>query len=57
MIYLIYAPRYAATKGVTVAAATKLIFGVAFTNGIAEAMLAVLISIPVVLAVNKMRKN
>jgi uncharacterized membrane protein len=57
MIYLIYASRYAATKGVTVAAAGKLIFGVAFTNGIVEAILAVIISIPVVLAIKKMRKN
>jgi uncharacterized membrane protein len=57
MIYLIYAPRYAATKGVTVAAAAKLIFGVAFTNGIVEAMLAVMISVPVILAIKKMRKN
>lgn len=57
MIYLIYALKYAAAKGVTVAVAGKLIFGVAFTNGIVEAMLAVIISIPVILAIKKMRKE
>lgn len=57
MIYLIYASRYAATEGVTVEVFRNLIFSVAFTNGIVEAMLAVLISMPVIVAIKKMRKN
>ena len=44
-------------KGVTVEVFRNLIFSVAFTNGIAEAVLAVLISMPVIVAIKKMRKN
>lgn len=56
MIYLIYAQRYAQVQKITVSAAGKAIFGVAITNGIAEAILAMIITVPIVLAVRKVRK-
>lgn len=56
MIYLLYAAEYAKAKGIAVDAATKAIFGVAFTNGIIEAILAVVITTPVVIAIKHIRK-
>lgn len=56
MIYLLYVTRFAEVKGISSAAAAKTIFGIAVVNGLPEAALAVLITIPVVLAINKIRK-
>jgi len=56
MIYLIYAAQYAQAKGIAVTMAAKTIFGIALTNGIAEAVVAVIISIACVIAVKKVRK-
>jgi len=56
MIYLLYAAQYAQVKGIAVAIAAKTIFGIAFTNGIAEAVVAVVISVACVIAVKKVRK-
>ena len=56
MIYLIYANRYAQAKQITTSMAGKAIFGVALTNGIVEAILSVIITVPIVLAVKKVRK-
>jgi uncharacterized membrane protein len=56
MIYLLYAARYAKAVGISTAAAAKTIFGIAAVNGLPEAILAVVITIPVVLAINKIRK-
>jgi uncharacterized membrane protein len=56
MIYLLYAARYAKAVGISTAAAAKTIFGIATINGLPEACLAVIITIPVVLAINKIRK-
>lgn len=53
MIYILYAAQYAQAKGIAVAAAAKVIFGIALTNGIAEAVVAVVITIPAVMAVKK----
>ena len=57
MIYLLYAAEYAEKMGIEASAAAGAIFGVALTNGIAEAVVAVVISIPVVLAVRKIFKG
>lgn len=56
MIYLLYAARYAEIKQISFATTAKVIYGIALTNGIPEAVIAVLITIPVVLAVKKVRK-
>lgn len=56
MIYVLYAAQYAEAKGIAVSLAAKTIFGVAFTNGIAEAVVAVIITAAVVLSVKKLRK-
>ncbi|HYF84201.1 MAG TPA: ECF transporter S component [Clostridia bacterium] len=51
MIYLLYAARYAEVKGISAATSAKVIFGIALTNGLPEAMIAVIITVPVVIAV------
>ncbi|MBP1743986.1 MAG: hypothetical protein H6Q58_964 [Firmicutes bacterium] len=56
MIYLLYAAQYAEAKGIAVTLAAKTVFGVAYTNGIAEAAVAVIITTAVVLSVKKIRK-
>ncbi len=53
MIYLLYASRYAEVKGIDAATAAKVIFGVALTNGLPEAIIAVIITVPVVMAIMK----
>ncbi|KUO72630.1 MAG: hypothetical protein APF77_07260 [Clostridia bacterium BRH_c25] len=53
MIYLLYAARYAEVSGISEAAAAKVIFGIALTNGLPEAIIAVIITVPVVMAVMK----
>jgi len=53
MIYLLYAAQYAEAKGIAVETAAKVIFGIALTNGLPEAVVAIVITIPVVLAVKK----
>jgi uncharacterized membrane protein len=56
MIYVIYAAQYAQAKGIAVSIAAKTIFGVAYMNGIAEAVVAVIIAVAVVISVKKIRK-
>jgi uncharacterized membrane protein len=51
MIYLLYAARYAEVKSISASTTAKVIFGVALTNGLPEAIIAVIITIPVVLAI------
>ncbi|MGE5632590.1 MAG: ECF transporter S component [Caulobacteraceae bacterium] len=53
MIYLLYAARYAEVKQIAVNTAAKVIFGVALTNGIPEAIIAIIITIPVVMAITR----
>lgn len=56
MIYLLYVERYAQVKNMAIDKATKAIFGIAYTNGILEAIAAVIITVSVVLAVKKIKK-
>lgn len=56
MIYVLYAAQYAEAKGISVSLAAKTIFGVAYMNGIAEAVVAAIITVAVVLSVKKFRK-
>ena len=56
-IYLIYAAQYATAKEIAINTAAKAIFGIAIVNGIPEAVVAVIVTIPVVLAVRKVIKR
>jgi uncharacterized membrane protein len=56
-IYLLYADKYASATNISVDAAGKAILGVAVVNGLPEALIAVLITIPIVLAVRGIRKR
>ncbi len=57
MIYVIYAAQYAEKFGIEANAAAGAIFTIALTNGIPEAVVAVVITIPIVLAVRKIMKK
>lgn len=56
MIYLLYAAKYAIAKGIDPSIAAKTIYGIAVINGVPEAIIAVIITIPVILAIKKIRK-
>ncbi|OGO79484.1 MAG: ECF transporter S component [Clostridiales bacterium GWB2_37_7] len=53
MIYVLYAAQYASAKGIDPATAAKVIYGIALTNGIPEAIVAVLIATPIVVAIKR----
>ncbi|MDF2674180.1 MAG: transporter component [Clostridiales bacterium] len=55
-IYLIYLERYAEAVGLSPSATGLAILGVVFTNGLPEAIVSVLICIPVIQMLKKMRK-
>ena len=56
MIYVLYAARYAHAKGISASAAAKTIYGIALINGVPEALIAVTIAVPVIMAVKKIKK-
>lgn len=56
-IYLIYAVQFAETRGIDVNTTAAVIYGIAATNGVPEAILATIVTIPVVLAVKKALKR
>jgi uncharacterized membrane protein len=56
MIYLVYAADFAAVRGINPDAVLKVVYTIALMNGLPEAVISVLISIPVILAVKKARK-
>lgn len=53
MIYLLYAAQFASARGIDPSTAAKVIYGIALTNGVPEAVVAVLIVTPVVLAIKR----
>ncbi|KOF57065.1 MULTISPECIES: ECF transporter S component [Clostridium] len=55
MIYFLYAERYAQAAKISVSGAAKAIYGVAGLNGSIESAVAVVIIVPVVLAIKKIR--
>lgn len=57
MIYLLYAGQYAAAKNLDAGAAAKAIFGIAVMNGIPEAVVSIVITIPAVIAIRKLLKK
>jgi len=57
MIYIFYAARYAEINGVSVSGAARLILGIAVAQGIPEIIIAVMITIPAVMALNSIKKK
>jgi uncharacterized membrane protein len=53
MIYVLYAAQYASAKGIDPATTAKVIYGIALTNGVPEAIVAVLIVTPIVVAIKR----
>jgi len=56
MIYILYAAKFAASKGIDPSIAAKTIYGIALMNGVPEAIIATIITIPVILSIKKMKK-
>lgn len=57
MVYLLYAARFTQTIKIPESTAAKAIYGIAVTNGLPEAAVAIVITIPVIAAVKKIRKR
>jgi len=57
MIYIIYAAQYAQAKGISLSEAAEVLLGVAVINGIPEAIISMLITVPVVLGIRRTRKS
>ncbi|WP_094606947.1 hypothetical protein SPSIL_047960 [Sporomusa silvacetica DSM 10669] len=57
MVYLLYAAEFAATRGIEMGAAAKVIYSIALINGIPEAIIAAAISVPVIGAIKKRYKK
>ncbi|MFL0252102.1 ECF transporter S component [Clostridium neuense] len=57
MIYFLYAQQYARTVKISVSGAAKAIFGVAGLNGSIESAVAVVIVVPVIIAIKKIRNR
>ncbi len=56
MIYFLYAERFAQARGISPSLAAKTIYTIALTNGIPEAVIAVIVTVPVVLAIRRLGK-
>ena len=56
MIYILYAAKFAVSKGIDPSIAAKTIYGIAVINGVPEAIIATIITIPVILSIKKMKK-
>lgn len=57
MIYILYAAQYAQVNGISQSMTAKVIYGIAVTNGLPEAAIAVIITIPIVLILKKVVKK
>lgn len=58
MVYILYAARFAQAKHISESLVVKTIYlGIAVPNGIPEAIIAVIITVPLVMAVKKMKKQ
>lgn len=57
LVYLIYAEKFATVIGQSPDMAGKIIVGIGIANGIPEALISTLITIPVVMAILKMKKK
>lgn len=56
MIMILYIDKYAANKNLSIDGAKKLIYGLIYTNGILEAIAAVIITVAIVTAVKKVKR-
>ncbi|MBU3144539.1 ECF transporter S component [Clostridium sp. CF012] len=56
MIYILYAAKFAVSKGIDPSIAAKTIYGIAVINGVPEAIIASIITIPVILSIKKIKK-
>jgi uncharacterized membrane protein len=56
MIYILYAAKFAVSKGIDPSIAAKTIYGIAVINGVPEAIVATIITIPVILSIKKIKK-
>ncbi|MBP2656211.1 MAG: panT [Firmicutes bacterium] len=56
MIYLLYVADFAAARGISVDAALAVVYGIALTNGVAEAAISVVVTIPVIIMIRKVRR-
>ncbi len=56
MIYVLYAAKFAIAKGIDPSIAFNTIYGIAIINGVPEAIVATVITIPVILAIKKIKK-
>ena len=57
MIYLLYATQFASARGIDPSTTAKVIYGIALTNGLPEAVVAVLIVTPVAVAIKRVLKK
>ena len=57
MMFLLFAKGYATAKDIPVDTVGKVIATVGFTNGIPEIIVAVIITVGVIIALKKVRKN
>ncbi|MCB2294614.1 ECF transporter S component [Clostridium algoriphilum] len=57
MVYVLYAAKFAVSKGIDPSIAAKTIYGIAIINGVPEAIIATVITIPVILAIKKIKKK
>lgn len=55
MIYLLYVADFAAARGISTDAALGAIYGIAITNGTTEAVISVIITVPIVFMIRKAR--
>ncbi|MBU3158950.1 ECF transporter S component [Clostridium frigoris] len=57
MVYILYAAKFAVSKGIDPSIAAKTIYSIAIINGVPEAIIATVITIPVILAIKKIRRT
>jgi len=57
MVYVLYAAKFAVSKGIDPSIAAKTIYGIAIINGVPEAIIATIITIPVIMSIKKMKKR
>ena len=56
MIYVLYAADFAAARGIDPATVFAVVSGIAVTNGLPEAIISAIITVPVIIMVKKARR-
>ena len=56
MLYVLYAAEFAKARGIDPNTVLKVIYGIATVNGIPEAVISVIITVPIVMAIQKVRR-